>query len=71
MKSNKDFRECVGIIGILMITEQFLRVAKEAELPDTIRCAVDNVTAEMFEMRNSVYESAYEWLEDNMEDDGN
>lgn len=64
MKFNKDFRECVSIIGILMMTEQFLRVAEEAELPDTIRCAVDNVTAEMFEMRNS----AYEWLEDNMED---
>lgn len=67
MKFNKDFRECVSIIGILMMTEQFLRAAEESELPDTIRCAVDNVTAEMFEMRNS----AYEWLEDNMEDYGN
>ena len=67
MKFNKDFRECVSIIGILTMTEQFLRVAEESELPDTIRCAVDNVTAEMFDMRNS----AYEWIEDNMEDDGN
>ena len=67
MKFNKDFRECVSAIGILMMTEQFLRVAEESELPDTIRCAVDNVTAEMFEMRNS----AYEWLEDNIEDYGN
>lgn len=50
-----------------MMTEQFLRVAEESELPDTIKCAVDNVMDEMFEMRNS----AYEWIEDNMEDDGN
>lgn len=67
MKFNKDFRECVSTIGILMMTEQFLRVAEESELPDTIKCAVDNVMDEMFEMRNS----AYEWIEDNMEDDGN
>ena len=67
MKFNKDFRECVSTIGILMMTEQFLRVAEESELPDMIKCAVDNVTAEMIEMRNS----AYDWLEDNIEDDGN
>ena len=67
MKFNKDFRECVSVVGILMITEQFLRVVEEFELPDMIKCAVDNVTAEMFEMRNS----AYKWIEDNIEDDGN
>lgn len=69
MKFNKDFRECVSTIGILMMTEQFLRFAEESELPDTIKCTVDvdNVMDEMFEMRNS----AYKWLEDNIEDDGN
>lgn len=57
----------MNAIAILMITEQFLRVAEESELPDMVRCAVDNVTDEMFEMRNS----AYDWIEDNIEDDGN
>lgn len=67
MKFNKDFRECMSITAILIMTEQFLSLVEEAELPDTVRCAVDNVTAEMFEMRNS----AQEWLEDNLEDYGN
>ena len=64
MKFDKDFRECMSVMTMLIMTAQFLRVVEEAELPDTVRCAVDNVTAEIFEMRNS----AYEWLEDNMED---
>ena len=67
MKFNKDFRECVSIVGILMITEHFLSVADEFDLPDAISGAVDKVTAEMGEMRNS----AYKWLEDNIEDYGN
>lgn len=67
MKFNKDFRECVSTICILMVTEHFLSVAEKSELPDTIRCAVDNVTAEILEM----HASAYKWIEDNMEDDGN
>ena len=67
MKFDKDFRKCMSIMAIWMLTDRFLRVAKGAELPDTVRCAVDNVTAEMFEMLNSVQE----WLEDNLEDYGN
>lgn len=67
MKCNKDFRECVSIVGILMITEHFLMVADESDLPDAISGSVYKVTAEMVEMRDSVYK----WLEDNLEDDGN
>ena len=40
MKFNKDFRECMSVMTMLIMTEQFLRVAEESELPDMIKCAV-------------------------------